>query len=190
MQFSPYTLVILVGVIGAVLVLGVWTSWIGGPSRLWRELAERYPPQQPDPGATRGECRLFLGDASDPKSLGRGPGCLWFFMPWTWFKGMQQARYALDDEHLHLEMESGALGPRKPMSLPWSAVELRGREQTHMGEHAVLEADGVVLLVPAAAIERELAVRDVLDTEATEVTDAEPDGPRRISGDEFFGDSR
>lgn len=148
---------ILVCVVGVIVVFGVLTQVMEGAGRGWRELAAQYPAQGAAPDATRGEAKIAIGHDLDELRVARG--CLWIFMPWTWWRGMRQVRYAVDDEYLHLETEGGRLAPRSAASIPWGVVDIGQRIRTHMGEHVVLRIGDLVVLFPSAAVERELEVR-------------------------------
>lgn len=148
---------ILVLVVGGVVFAGVVTYLIERPGRAWDDLVSRFPSQGVGHDATRGEAMIRVGASVDALSPARG--CLWILMPWTWWRGAIQVRYAIDDEHLHVERDGGRLVPRTAMSIPWSMVEIEGSVGTHMGEHSVLRVGETVVLFPSTAIERELSVR-------------------------------
>jgi hypothetical protein len=154
-----YVVLILAGVVGGVVLLGILTQYLEGTSRHWKELEARFPPQAPAPDATTGGARIHIGH--DPrKFLARG--CMWFFTPWTWTRGLQQISYAVDDDFLHMETEGGRYAPRSGVSIPWAELRLAGEVSTHMGVHALLWIDDLAISFPSALIERELEVRRAL----------------------------
>lgn len=148
---------ILVLVVGGVVSMGVITYLIERPGRAWNDLVSRFPSQGIGHDATRGEAMIRVGTGVE--ALASARGCLWILMPWTWWRGAIQVRYAIDDEHLHVERDGGRLVPRTGMSIPWSMVDVEGSIGTHLGEHSVLRVGETVVLFPTTAIERELRVR-------------------------------
>ncbi len=162
MSQTALVLVILVGVVGSVVLFGVITQWLAPSPAAWKELARRYPPEphQPDAERTAAKVRVLLeSEAAQPR---RGcAGCL--FGWWGLSKGYVQATMALDDERLHLDLDSGAAGPREPMSIPWASVDTGTTHDSHLGEHIVLHVDEFIILAPTASIERELEVRRMLE---------------------------
>jgi hypothetical protein len=168
---TTQVILILVGIVGVIVVFGVLTQLIEGAGRGFRELAAHYPAQGAAPDATRGEAKVYFGTSIE--DFQAAPGCLWIFMPWTWWRGARQVRYAVDDEYLHLETEGGRLVPRAAMSIPWGAVEDEGPAGRHMGEHTILHIGDSIVLFPSVAIERELELRAAADAGMRE--EDEPD---------------
>lgn len=147
---------ILIGFVGGIILLSVVTQVLEGTSREWKELAGRYPPQPPAPDAATGEARIRMGRG--PEQF-RSAGCFWFFMPWTWTRGVRQVRYAVDDDSLHLETEGGRFAPRSAMSVPWAEIDVEREVATHMGDHALLRVGDVAIAFPSELVRRELEVR-------------------------------
>ncbi len=87
---------------------------------------------------------------------------------------------AVDDNYLHLTplMSFGRLCP--PVSIPWEHVTFPEGDTPKVGlltgKRVHLVAQGVKMWVPAAIVERELAVRSAIERESVA---AAPDGPAR-----------
>jgi hypothetical protein len=175
---SQTTLVILIlgGVLGAVVLLGLITQWLAPSPEAWRELARRYPPEpaSPDAQASGAKIRVLREEEADRPRRGCA-GCL--FGWWGLSKGYVQATMRLDDDHLHLDLDSGVAGPRSPMSIPWASIDVGSSQDSHLGEHVVLRVDEFVALVPSVSIERELEIRRMLELDEP---DAAPEDPNAV----------
>lgn len=157
---------VFIAVIGSVFLLALISNLIRGSSKAWKELAERYPAQGVAEFVEKRTANIFLSRTDDPEGVLKPRGCL--FVGFAWFAGnrnAQNVRVSIDDYFLHMDLDSGAGGPKKPMSLPWGAVQIGQSVDSHIGEHAVLTIDEFTLLVPTASIERELLMRQALDEE-------------------------
>lgn len=151
-------ILIFVFVMASIIGLSLLANWLGGASHAWKALAERYPAQDSrEAGASRSAI-VFLSETDDPRGvLSQRGGCLF-----GWFaanRNSQNVRAVLDDYYFHLDLDSGAGGPKRPMSIPWNAVTIGQSFETHAGEHAALTIDEFTMLVPTASIERELLMR-------------------------------
>lgn len=107
----------------------------------WRWFARTYPAREPAADAAgSGVISVMLG------IIGRYNNCvLW----------------RIDDAHLHLRMLpvlAWMLHP--PMSLPWGEMELVAQR----GPWTVWRIDGRRLTLPRKVVERELAVREAMET--------------------------
>jgi len=172
-----YAVIILGVVVGTIFLVAILAQFAGGSSRTWKALAERYPSTQADPINEVRTANIFLSATDDPKGVLKPRGCL--FVGFGWFAGnrnAQNVRVVIDDYYLHMDLDSGAVGPKLPMSIPWGAVEIGETFETHVGEHAVLSVDEFTLFVPTASIERELLMRQALREtgEQTPFDDADP----------------
>ncbi|GAB4543880.1 MAG: hypothetical protein Tsb0013_00450 [Phycisphaerales bacterium] len=164
---------ILLFVLGSVFVMALLSAWAAGSSRVWKTLRERYPEQPAPEFAERRSAIIGLCPTEQAEKLfGRRRGCLSFF---TFLflidfiranNRSQEVRVAIDDYHLHLDLDSGAAGPRAPMSIPWGTIAIGETVATHEGPQTVLTVDEFTLLVPTASIERELLMRQALEESA------------------------
>ncbi len=160
---------ILIAVLGSVFALALITNWLSGTSTAWKALQERYPPQAHAEFVETRTAHVFLSRTDDPRGVLKPRGCLYVGLGWfTANRNSQNVRAVIDDYSMHLALDSGAGGPKAPMSLPWGAIQIGQVFATHMGEHCVLTIDEFTLLVPTASIERELLMRQALDDEAAE----------------------
>ncbi len=159
MSQSALVLVILVGVVGSIVLIGLVTQWLAPSPRAWKDLALRYPPQPPQPDAEPSSAKVRVLTEDEAGRARRG--CL--FGWWGLSRGYVQAMARLDDDHLHLDLDSGIAGPRAPMSIPWASIDVGATHGTHLGDHVALRVDEFVILTPSEAIERELEVRRMLE---------------------------
>ncbi|TVQ79352.1 MAG: hypothetical protein EA380_04785 [Phycisphaeraceae bacterium] len=159
------SVIILLSVLGVVIVFGVITNIMQGPSRGWRLLAERYPPASVNPEAKPVRTQIFIGAPGEESFFQRpAPGCWWFFMPWTWRRGVQEVVLCSDEDHLHLERSGGPGVSTLAISIPWAAVEFGNVVQHHLGQYAMMSVDEVDLAIPVPAIEQELEIRRALQS--------------------------
>lgn len=160
-----HSVIILLSVLGVVIVFGVITNIMQGPSRGWRLLAERYPPASANPEAKPVRTQIFIGAPGEESIFQRpAPGCWWFFMPWTWRRGVQEVVLCSDEDHLHLERSGGPGVSTLAISIPWAGVEFGQGVQSPLGQYAILRVDEVELAIPVPAIEQELEIRRALQS--------------------------
>ena len=164
---------ILVFVFGSIFAFGLITSWLSGASPAWKTLRERYPEQPQGEFSERRSAVVYLCLTSEAERIFSGRrGCLSFFTFYFlvgFFKRnrkSQGVRLAVDDYSLHMDLDSGAGGPKAPLSLPWGVIEIGQDVATHEGPHTVLTIDEFTLFVPTTAIERELLMRQALHESA------------------------
>lgn len=168
--------IILVCIVGAIVLLGILTSYLDASTGAWRELADRYPPEPHEIGAESGSIRVFILTPAQAERAQRRIGCLWIILfpigLFMWWRraatGIYNVRYTTDRTHLHLDLESGVTGAQRAMSIPFVVLELTGRGETHLGPHAWFALDGYRLGLPESIIEQELTMREMIQ--------GEPDG--------------
>jgi hypothetical protein len=130
--------VIMTLVIGVIALLSILSNLVTRTPRALRELAEEFPPLDPQPGATRGGALgvIALGDS-------RGSEIDW--------------RWTIDEDCLHLTHSKGISGGGVSASIPWAAMRLRNTKAGHMGEFAALSVtERFTIVLPAAVIENEM----------------------------------
>lgn len=159
---TPTIIFILFAVLAAIALFGLVTRVLEGAPAAWRMIRETYPAHAPDAGPGAKEMRVLVRDSIDPTRPSRPK--------------MLTVRYTIDDDSLHAWPVSIRGGAAMGVSIPWAIADLSDPVATPMGPHVSMFVDGAELLVPAAAIESELATRAELHASAdpmVEVIDRE-----------------
>lgn len=186
----PITWVILVGVVGAVVALGIATSLLDMIHGPWKSLSDRFPGAHEHPTAMEspkgerwsGTITLMTRERWD--RLSRGFGCLAFLLfpfYWPWRGINEYSVHALDDgDTLHLQMDGGRFAQGASVSIPWAAAEPIGASDSICGTQTAFAIEDLVLLLPESLARRELEVRARMSQSEAQVGsgDAEAGGTR------------
>ena len=161
---------ILAVVLGSVFLLAIVTAFASGTLPEWKTLRERYPEQVQAEFVERRTARVYLVPTDRLHEIeGRNRGCMSFFAFvflftfWRLNKRRVDVRIAVDDYYLHMDLDSGAVGPKAPVSIPWGTVTIGESMPTDIGMETLLTVDEFSILIPAASIERELLMRAAID---------------------------
>jgi hypothetical protein len=172
--------VILGGVLGALVIFSLISNLVSRGSRLWNELAERYPAQPPGLGAPGGKATIAVTRADPATGKSAAPGCLSvLFVP---YRLRHDVEYHSDADHLHMTLKHGAIGSGPAVSIPWATIQIDGEAATHMGGMVALRVDHWVLVVPAQAVRAELEIRRSIQDAPTGTGEDQPpmiDAPPR-----------
>lgn len=141
---------ILISVLACIALFGVVTRLLEGAPVAWRLLHEAHPAMHPEPGPGAREMRIFVADVHTGGNSGRPKQLL--------------VRYTVDDDCLHAWPVSVRSGASLGVSIPWAAANLTDPIDTQLGPHVRMVVENAMVLVPATAIERELAIRADLRT--------------------------
>ncbi len=134
-------ILIFIGVMAAVITFGALTKLMEGAPPAWRTLRELYPSPISAPGPGGKDARFFILDGQNPR-----PRPI-------------RVRYTTDDDSLDAWPVSVRTGAALGISIPWAGAQLGLPTPTPLGPHVTVTIDGVTLLVPATAIEQDLANR-------------------------------
>lgn len=186
----PVTWVILVGVVGAVVALGIATSLLDTIRGPWKALSDRFPgtPEHPtsmeSPKGERWSGSITLMTRERWDRLSRGFGCLAFLLfpfYWPWRGINEYSVHALDDgDMLHLQMDGGRFVQGARVSIPWAAAEPIGASDSIRVTHAAFVIEDLVLILPASLARRELEVRATMSQSEANIgsDDTEAGGSR------------
>lgn len=182
---NPVIFVILAGIVGAVTLLSIVTTYIDVAFSSWAQAAREFPEQPKGDVFSDGRARLWVTRRERFESwANEKTGCLSILLfPITWFRwsmrwaGAINCRYALDEQYLHIDYDGGALGANGNMSIPLAEITRMGSGDSHLGEFDVLDIGPYVLQTPARVFADELAVRRRMD-------EPEPQPARDVVGDD------
>jgi hypothetical protein len=149
--------IIFAGVMAVVIVFGLITKAAEGAPVAWKRLHELHPAPTATPGPGAREMRVFLLEPRGDKGKVRGK--------------QLTVRYTTDDDSLDAWPVSIRGGASLGVSIPWADAELSEPAQTPFGPHVGLTIEGIVVMVPATAIESELAIRADLRAAADPLTE-------------------
>jgi len=139
-------IVIFVAVMAMVIVLGAASKLLEGMPPPWRALHDLYPAQSPTPAPGSKEARFFILDAANPRPR------------------MVRVRYTTDDDSFDIWPVSARNGKAMGVSIPWAGAQLGRPAPTPIGPHVSVAIDGIKVLVPATAVQKELELRAALET--------------------------
>ncbi|MEM8834692.1 MAG: hypothetical protein AAGD00_02620 [Planctomycetota bacterium] len=193
---NPVIFVILAGMVGAVALLSIVSTYIDVAFSSWAQAAREFPEQPKSEVFSDGRARLWVVRRERfEKWANEKTGCLAILLfPITLFRwamrwgGAINCRFALDEQFLHIDYDGGTLGATGNMSVPLAEVQHLGTGETHLGVFDTLDIGPYIIQAPARVFAEELAVRARLD-EPVDPTEAPAqdiigDDPPRLPGDD------
>jgi len=139
-------ILIFIGVMAAIITFGALTKLLECAPAPWRALHDLYPAHSPSPAPGSKEARFFVLDAANPRPR------------------MVRVRYTTDDDSFDIWPVSARNGKAMGVSIPWAGATLGQPTQTPIGPHVTVAIDGITVLVPAIAVQKELELRAALET--------------------------